>query len=251
MDDKKIPDHFVKVVVVGDGAVGKTCLLQVFKSGNIPDGLFDVYTPTIFENHEFDMSEKDKDGKERIKIDGLEGKKVIAQLWDTAGQEGFDQIRVLGYENTNCFIVCFSCDDYLTFKNVDGDSSIEGQKWNGWLQEIREHKPEAKILLVGTKSDLRKSGSGDNVPDPTNKRKTTLASSLRKREVPTKHIKELQKKAKLAAYVECSAKTDLSSVNKVFETAITLGLQQMKVIAEPEPEPDADCWVYRCCCKLQ
>ena len=92
----------------------------------------------------------------------------------------------MSYENTNCFIVCFSCDDYLTFKNVDYDpSNSEEQKWKGWLQEIRQHKPDAKILLVGTKSDLRKSGSGsgDKVPDPPNRRGTSLASSLRKHEV--------------------------------------------------------------------
>ena len=70
MADQKIPDHEIKIVVVGDGAVGKTCLLQVFVSGTFPDG----YTPTIFESHEFDISKKDGDGKERIKIEGLEGK---------------------------------------------------------------------------------------------------------------------------------------------------------------------------------
>ena len=70
MGDQEIPDHLIKIVVVGDGAVGKTCLLQVFVSGKFPDG----YTPTVFENHEFKICMKDEDGKQKIKIDEIEGK---------------------------------------------------------------------------------------------------------------------------------------------------------------------------------
>ena len=73
------------------------------------------------------------------------------QLWDTAGQENFDKIRILSYENTKCFIVCFSVVDGVSFSNVK----------NLWVEEVRQHQPSAKILLVGTKSDLRgKNGNG-------------------------------------------------------------------------------------------
>ena len=37
----------VKIVVVGDGAVGKTCLCHVFVKRKFPHG----YEPTIFENY--------------------------------------------------------------------------------------------------------------------------------------------------------------------------------------------------------
>ena len=61
----------------------------------------------------------------------------MLQLWDTAGQEGFEHIRVLGYESTDCFIVCFSVVDAITFSNV-----------SHWLDELRNSVPTAKILLV-------------------------------------------------------------------------------------------------------
>jgi GTPase SAR1 family protein len=62
---------------------------------------------------------------------------VVLQLWDTAGQEGFEQIRVLSYEGTQCFVVCFSVVDAITFSNL-----------TVWLNELRNRVPTAKILLV-------------------------------------------------------------------------------------------------------
>ena len=90
---------------------------------------------------------------------------VDAQLWDTAGQEEFERIRVLGYENTTCFVVCFSVVDDITFVNVK----------KTWLPEIRRHRPEAKILLVGNKSDLRRK--------KPNKRASYVQKALRDKEV--------------------------------------------------------------------
>ena len=53
-DQNPIPDHVIKLVAVGDGAVGKTCLLNVFVNESFPEG----YTPTVFENYEFDIQSK-------------------------------------------------------------------------------------------------------------------------------------------------------------------------------------------------
>lgn len=84
-----------------------------------------------------------------------------AQLWDTAGQEEFERIRVLGYENTNCFLLCFCVADMVSFDNLK----------KIWLGELRRHRPEAKILLVGTKCDLRK----PKPKDANYRRRTTIS----------------------------------------------------------------------------
>jgi small GTP-binding protein len=82
---------------------------------------------------------------------------------DTAGQEDFKSLRVLGHKNTNCFIVCFSVVDMVTFKNVTAS----------WLPEIQAFAPEAKILFVGTKSDLRGQNSSTG-------RRARMRASLKK-----------------------------------------------------------------------
>lgn len=64
-----------KLVIVGDGACGKTCLLQVFATGSFPE----EYIPTVFENTIVDTV--------------VDGRDVELALWDTAGQEDYDGMR--------------------------------------------------------------------------------------------------------------------------------------------------------------
>jgi len=123
----------IKLVVVGDGAVGKTCLLISFATGEFPV----EYVPTVFENYSAKMKINDK--------------AVFLHLWDTAGQEDYDRLRPLSYPDSDIVLLCFS----TTSKN-SYDSVLEK-----WHPEIKHYLPNTPVILVGTKVDLRDSKQED------------------------------------------------------------------------------------------
>lgn len=128
----------VKLVVVGDGAVGKTSLLISYSTGEFPT----EYLPTVFENYTAQMK---RDG-------GL----VLLHLWDTAGQEDYDRLRPLSYPGADIVLLCFSTISQASFEAIK----------EKWAPEIHHYIPQVPTILVGTKIDLRE----EQAPDPnTNK----------------------------------------------------------------------------------
>ncbi|KIO07809.1 hypothetical protein M404DRAFT_135958 [Pisolithus tinctorius Marx 270] len=115
-----------KVVVCGDGACGKTSLLNVFTRGFFTQ----VYEPTVFENYVHDI--------------WVDDQLVELSLWDTAGQEEFDRLRSLSYAETHVVMICFSVDNPVSLENVE----------TKWIEEIVEHCPGVKPPAA-LKCDLR------------------------------------------------------------------------------------------------
>jgi len=119
-----------KLVIIGDGACGKTSLLCSFALGEFPK----EYQPTIFENYVAEIR--------------LDGKPVQLALWDTAGQEEYERLRPLSYSKSHVILIAYAIDTPDSLENV----TVK------WIEEVRSIcGPTIPIILVGCKSDLRPS----------------------------------------------------------------------------------------------
>lgn len=121
----------VTLVICGDGAVGKTCVLNRHMNDDFSDG----YEPTIFE---------DWAGEAELENYGLQTCKVT--LRDTAGQEAFDAINKASFMNVDAFMIAFS----VNSDRFDTSLDNVGAKW---IPMVKEASPTARILLVGTQKD--------------------------------------------------------------------------------------------------
>eukprot|EP01080_Neovahlkampfia_damariscottae_P002498 gene2498-3204_t len=174
-------DHVLKLVVIGDGAIGKTCLIFVYSKGEFPES----YVPTVVDN--FTIS---------LKIDG---KDENVNIWDTAGQETFDKIRLLSYPDSDIFLVCFSVANVSSLQNIEAR----------WYSEIQQHNTsKAPIMLVGLQSDLRTDPEYQEKMKEEKQKYCTMES-----------IENVKKYIGAVKYVECSAIKN-ENVKTVFSEAI-------------------------------
>ncbi|KAK4252039.1 P-loop containing nucleoside triphosphate hydrolase protein [Corynascus novoguineensis] len=173
-----------KLVIVGDGACGKTCLLIVFSKGTFPE----VYVPTVFENYVADVE--------------VDGKHVELALWDTAGQEDYDRLRPLSYPDSHVILICFAVDSPDSLDNV-------GEKW---CSEVHHFCPDVPKILVGCKKDLRY--------DPKTIEELRKTSQ---QPVTPEQGQQVANNIKATKYLECSAKTN-EGVREVFEFATRAAL---------------------------
>jgi small GTP-binding protein len=156
----------MKCVVVGDGAVGKTCLIMAYSTHSFPS----EYVPNVFDNLSTNVM--------------YDSRPIKLSISDTAGQDDYDRFRPLAYPSTDVFLLCFSTSCPSSFQNIR-------QKWH---PEVRHHNPTTPLLLVGTKIDLRNNSNVLSSLRERNLAPTTFSQG-----------EKMAKEIGAVKYIECSS----------------------------------------------
>uniref|UniRef100_A0A672YQJ9 Ras-related protein Rab-19 n=1 Tax=Sphaeramia orbicularis TaxID=375764 RepID=A0A672YQJ9_9TELE len=120
-------DFLFKIILVGDSDVGKTCVVQSFKSG--------IFIEKQQNTIGVDFTVRTLD---------IDGKKVKMQVWDTAGQERFRTITQSYYRSAHGAMVAYDITRRPTFESVPH-----------WIREVEQYGAASIVLiLIGNKSDL-------------------------------------------------------------------------------------------------
>ncbi|PRP77916.1 Rab GTPase [Planoprotostelium fungivorum] len=120
-------DFLIKLLLIGDSGVGKSCLLLRFSD--------DSFTPSFITTIGIDF---------KIRTIDLEGKKIKLQIWDTAGQERFRTITTAYYRGAMGILLVYDVTDDKSFANM-----------GNWIRNIEQHASEnVNKILIGNKCDL-------------------------------------------------------------------------------------------------
>lgn len=118
----------LKVLLIGDMGVGKTCLLRRY----VDDEFSPIFITTIGIDYKFKMLD-------------VEGKRVKLQIWDTAGQERFRNITISYFRNASGIIMVYDVGERKSFDNI-----------TTWARNVADKSGESNVqqVLVANKCDL-------------------------------------------------------------------------------------------------
>jgi len=120
-------DYLIKLLLIGDSGVGKSCLLLRFSD--------DSFTPSFITTIGIDF---------KIRTIDLEGKRIKLQIWDTAGQERFRTITTAYYRGAMGIMLVYDVTNEKSFENI-----------KNWIRNIDEHaSSDVEKMILGNKCDI-------------------------------------------------------------------------------------------------
>jgi len=121
-------EKLLKIILIGDSGVGKTCLLNKYNDNAFDDN----WVTTIGVDF-------------KVKRVSLSNKNFKLQIWDTAGAENFRATTSAVYKGAHAIIMTYSVTDRSSFDNVKSTWKEEKEKYAA---------SNCATVLVGLKSDL-------------------------------------------------------------------------------------------------
>jgi Ras-related protein Rab-8A len=120
-------DMQMKLLMIGDSGVGKTCLLLRYAN--------DSFSPTFITTIGIDFKIKN------IEVDGT---RIKLQIWDTAGQERFRTITTSYFRGAQGILLVYDVTDRRSFESI-----------RNWMNQIMQHADiHVNKILVGNKCDM-------------------------------------------------------------------------------------------------
>ncbi len=120
-------DHMFRFIIVGDMAVGKSCLLLQFTDHKF--------------RHQHELTIGVEFGGKTIEV---KNKNVKIQIWDTAGQEAFQAITRTYYKGAIGAFLVYDITRKDTFEHI-----------TKWLNEVKANgSKDIFCILIGNKKDL-------------------------------------------------------------------------------------------------
>ncbi|XP_073859406.1 rab-like protein 2B isoform X7 [Macaca fascicularis] len=118
-------DDNVKIICLGDSAVGKSKLMERFLMDGFQPQQLSTYALTLYKH-----------------TTTVDGKTILVDFWDTAGQERFQSMHASYYHKAHACIMVFDVQRKVTYKNL-----------STWYMELREFRPEIPCIVVANKID--------------------------------------------------------------------------------------------------
>ena len=126
-----IDDISIKVTCIGNGTVGKTCMIMSYVFKQFPP----EYIPLVFNQNDYGQDIK-------ILSDGYE----FELNWQDTGHGEYERIHIMNhYPGTDILLICFS---------IISKSSMERVK-EKWIKHREMYMTDVPFILIGTKIDLR------------------------------------------------------------------------------------------------
>ena len=119
-------ENAVKIILLGDSAVGKSKLVERFLDNQYQPRMLSTYALTLFRH-----------------VANVNGEEVKVDFWDTAGQERFNSMHPAYYHQAHACILCFDVTRKQTYKNLPQ-----------WLKELREYRPKIPTICIANKVDV-------------------------------------------------------------------------------------------------
>lgn len=175
----------IKIVLLGDGCIGKSTFFNKLSNLTDPDYQFQKkYKAT--DNFDFN----------RLKIETNYGSKTV-DLWDTAGQENRGgQLRDAYLKGADGILLLYDVTEKKTIENI-----------TKWLDQIKRVCPGVPVAVVGNKADLFK--------DLQQSESVKLRECNLQRDVGHKQIKNFLISIKEDTHIETTT-TGFFSVKTVF-----------------------------------